>query len=50
MWIKTLDKFLYLYLPLKFLLFVSDLQKYDLLIFKSWNFLWGTTVISPKTQ
>jgi hypothetical protein len=30
--------------------FVSDLQKYDLLIFKSWNFLWGMTVISPKTQ
>jgi hypothetical protein len=48
--LKTLNKFLYLDLQLKFLLFVSDLQKYDLLIFKSCNFLWGMTLISPKIQ
>ena len=26
------------------------MQKYDLLIFKFWNFLWYKTIISPKTQ
>ena len=37
-------------LQLKFLLIPSNMQKYDLLIFKSWNILLCKTIISPKTQ
>ena len=39
-----------LVLKLKFHLIPSNMQKYDLFIFKSWNFLRCKTIIFPKTQ